>query len=61
MAAIRVDGNDLFAVHEATKAAREYAVNNLEPVSVHKYYSLSTFVYPPILIIFNTLKSTGTD
>jgi len=34
MAAIRVDGNDLFAVHEATKAARAYALKNMEPVLI---------------------------
>ena len=34
MAAIRVDGNDLFAVHEATKAARAYALQNMEPVLI---------------------------
>lgn len=32
MASLRVDGNDLFAVREATKAAREYAVANNQPV-----------------------------
>lgn len=34
MAAIRVDGNDLFAVHEATRAARAYALHNMEPVLI---------------------------
>jgi len=34
MAAIRVDGNDLFAVHSATKLAREYAVQNSRPVMI---------------------------
>jgi len=34
MAAIRVDGNDIFAVHAATKAAREYAILNSEPVLI---------------------------
>ena len=34
MAAIRVDGNDLLAVHSATKAAREYAIQNSEPVLI---------------------------
>lgn len=55
MAAIRVDGNDLFAVHEATKAAREYAVNNLEPVLIeaisyrqaHHSTSDDSFSYRP--------------
>jgi len=32
MAAIRVDGNDVLAVHAATKAAREYALKHMEPV-----------------------------
>jgi len=34
MAAIRVDGNDIFAVHSATKAAREYAIEHSEPVLI---------------------------
>lgn len=34
MAAIRVDGNDLFAVHSATKLAREYAIENNRPVMI---------------------------
>jgi 2-oxoisovalerate dehydrogenase E1 component alpha subunit len=34
MAAIRVDGNDIFAVNAATKAAREYAIQNSEPVLI---------------------------
>ena len=34
MAAIRVDGNDLLAVYEATRAAREYAVTNNAPVLI---------------------------
>jgi len=34
MAAIRVDGNDLFAVHSATKSAREYAVQSSHPVMI---------------------------
>ncbi len=34
MAAIRVDGNDVFAVHSATKAAREYAIQHSEPVLI---------------------------
>lgn len=34
MAAIRVDGNDLFAVHAATKAARDYAIQHSEPVLI---------------------------
>jgi 2-oxoisovalerate dehydrogenase E1 component alpha subunit len=31
---IRVDGNDLLAVHEATQAARQYAVSNNRPVLI---------------------------
>ena len=31
---IRVDGNDLFAVYNATKAAREIAVNESRPVLI---------------------------
>ena len=34
MAGIRVDGNDVFAVHAATKAARKYAIENSEPVLI---------------------------
>jgi 2-oxoisovalerate dehydrogenase E1 component alpha subunit len=34
MAAIRVDGNDLFAVHSATKLARDYAIQNNQPVMI---------------------------
>ncbi len=34
MAGIRVDGNDVFAVHAATKAAREYAIEHSEPVLI---------------------------
>ena len=29
-----MDGNDLFAVHNATKAAREYAVRESKPVLI---------------------------
>ncbi|CAF0965314.1 unnamed protein product [Didymodactylos carnosus] len=34
IAAIRVDGNDLFAVYNATKAARDMAVNEMRPVLI---------------------------
>ncbi|KAI9217890.1 thiamine diphosphate-binding protein [Blastocladiella britannica] len=34
MATIRVDGNDVFAVYNATRAAREYAVRESKPVLV---------------------------
>ncbi|OAF65744.1 Branched-chain alpha-keto acid dehydrogenase E1 component alpha chain [Intoshia linei] len=34
MPAIRVDGNDVFAVYEAMKLARQYVVENKEPVFV---------------------------
>lgn len=34
MKAIRVDGNDVFAVYNVTKAAREIAVNQSKPVMV---------------------------
>lgn len=34
MAAIRVDGNDVFAVNAATKAARDYAIEHSEPVLI---------------------------
>lgn len=34
MAAIRVDGNDLFAVHAATQAAKEYALQHQAPVLI---------------------------
>lgn len=55
MAGIRVDGNDLLAVHEATKAAREYAIKNMEPVLIeaisyrqaHHSTSDDSFTYRP--------------
>ena len=34
MASIRVDGNDIFAVHAATAAAREMAINDNRPVMI---------------------------
>lgn len=34
MNAIRVDGNDVFAVYNVTKAAREIAVNHQRPVLI---------------------------
>lgn len=34
MATIRVDGNDLFGVYNATKAARELALNEMRPVLI---------------------------
>ena len=34
MAAIRVDGNDVFAVHEAVREARDYALKNSAPVLI---------------------------
>ncbi|XP_063239500.1 2-oxoisovalerate dehydrogenase subunit alpha, mitochondrial isoform X2 [Bacillus rossius redtenbacheri] len=34
IATVRVDGNDLFAVHNATRTARRYAVENNRPVLV---------------------------
>jgi 2-oxoglutarate dehydrogenase complex dehydrogenase (E1) component-like enzyme len=34
MAAIRVDGNDVFAVHAAVREAREYALANSAPVLI---------------------------
>ena len=34
MKTIRVDGNDVFAVYNVTKAAREIAVNQSRPVMV---------------------------
>lgn len=34
MASIRVDGNDIFAVHAATAAARAYAIDRLAPVLI---------------------------
>ena len=34
MISIRVDGNDVFAVYNVTKAAREIAVNQQRPVLV---------------------------
>ena len=34
MKSIRVDGNDVFAVYNVTKAAREIAVNQSRPVMI---------------------------
>jgi 2-oxoisovalerate dehydrogenase E1 component alpha subunit len=34
VASVRVDGNDLFAVHEVTAAARQYALENNRPVLI---------------------------
>ncbi len=34
IATIRVDGNDLFGVYNATKAARELAINEMRPVLI---------------------------
>lgn len=34
MATIRVDGNDLFGVYNATKAARELALSEMRPVLI---------------------------
>jgi len=34
MMTIRVDGNDVFAVHNVTKAARDIAVNQERPVLI---------------------------
>jgi len=34
MTTIRVDGNDVFAVYNATKAARQYSVENMAPVLI---------------------------
>jgi 2-oxoisovalerate dehydrogenase E1 component alpha subunit len=34
MAGIRVDGNDIFAVHAAVRAARSYAIKNSAPVLI---------------------------
>lgn len=34
MKAIRVDGNDVFAVYNVTKAAREIALNRSRPVMI---------------------------
>lgn len=46
MASIRVDGNDVIAVHAATKAAREYALTYMEPVLIEAMtYREYPFVY----------------
>jgi len=43
MKAIRVDGNDVFAVYNVTKAAREIAVNQSRPVIIEAMtYRLET-------------------
>ena len=34
MMAIRVDGNDVFAVYNVTKVARDIAVNQQQPVLI---------------------------
>ena len=43
MKAIRVDGNDVFAVYNVTKAAREIVVNQSRPVMIEAVtYRLDT-------------------
>lgn len=46
MATTRVDGNDVLAVYEATKSAREYAVKEKKPVLIEAmtYRSLKQFL-----------------
>ena len=46
MMAIRVDGNDIFAVYNVTKAARDIAVNQQRPVLIEAMtYRLDREVY----------------
>ena len=46
MMAIRVDGNDVFAVYNVTKAARDIAVNQQRPVLIEAMtYRLDREVY----------------
>ena len=47
MKAIRVDGNDIFAVYNATKAAREIVVNQSRPVMVEAMTYRLDRVYNP--------------
>jgi hypothetical protein len=42
MAAIRVDGNDVLAVYNATATAREYALKESKPVLVEAIKELKT-------------------
>ena len=50
MTSIRVDGNDVFAVYNATKAARDIAVKQSQPVLVeamtYRYYFAISAVLP---------------
>ena len=65
MKAIRVDGNDVFAVYNVTKAAREIAVNQSRPVMIEAMtYRLDTVltdcygVHHRVTIHAETLEST---
>ena len=46
---IRVDGNDFFAVHNATKAAREYIVRESKPALIeamtYRYTFFDTYLF----------------
>ena len=46
MKTIRVDGNDVFAMYNATKLARDYAVENYKPVLIeamtYRYVSVAS-------------------
>lgn len=49
IATVRIDGNDLFAVYNATKAAREFVLKNNKPILIeamtYRYMILYYFVY----------------
>ena len=59
MVTIRVDGNDLFAVYNATRAAREIAVKESRPVLIeamtyrlgHHFNNVYIRLYNPIYVI----------
>ena len=48
MPAVRIDGNDFFAVYNATKKAREIAINENRPVIIeamtYRYERIKTFI-----------------
>ena len=47
MPSVRIDGNDFFAVYNATKRARDIAVNDNRPVIIEAmtYRSVFWFIY----------------
>ena len=60
MKAIRVDGNDVFAVYNVTKAAREIAVNQSRPVMIEAMtYRLDTVLTQYCLSVHHSNDSSG--